>query len=356
MNRSHSDEIKTSRNPAFAPAREVLELTVPPDQPPLSLGQFLRKTVRLTKRQISSLKFRENGILLNGCRARTDARVKAGDLVSLRLNVADGRPAQGVRDGAETLRAAEGTSGDPALADLPEILYEDCDLLIADKPPGIVCHPAGAHCGDSLAEQILRYAKLHGEIWTARLIGRLDRDASGAVLFAKSAEAAAFLSRASAVRKLYLGIAEGIPREEAGEICLPLAPDPSRFGTMKTDPAGRPAETRYRIVRIGEARASGSGRADGSADAPCMLAVRIRHGRTHQIRVHLASIGHPLFGDPLYGSGTAGATRAMLHCREISLIRPFTQETFTVTAPYPSDWPAEFRVTDPLPDPPYLPL
>ena len=351
MNRLFSDaENRTGGIPPFAPAREALELTVPPDLPPLSLGQYLKKAAGLSARQISSLKFRENGILLNGSRARINVPVKAGDRIRLRLN---GKAGGACQSSAKNGRVAPETD---AAGDLPEILYEDCDLLIADKPPGIVCHPAGAHCGDSLAEQILRYAKLHGEIWTARLIGRLDRDASGAVLFAKSAEAAAFLSRASAVRKLYLGIAEGIPREEAGEICLPLAPDPSRFGTMKTDPVGRPAETRYRIVRIGEARASGSGRADGSAGTPCMLAVRIRHGRTHQIRVHLASIGHPLFGDPLYGSGTAGATRAMLHCREISLIRPFTQETLTVTAPYPSDWPAEFRVTDPLPDPPYLPL
>ena len=294
--------------------RRILNVSVTEKDTGLPLGRFLTRALGLSRRQISSLKFRQDGLRVNGQPARTSRLLAAGDTVSVRLN-------------------SEG-SAPPAAHDeikIPPILFENEDLIVVNKPSGVVCHPSHGHYADSLASILSARLARTGESAALHVIGRLDKDTSGAMIYAKNAEAAALLARPGAVRKTYYAVAEGLLDPPAGVITAPLAPDPVRPGKMKTDPGGKPARTRYETLSI----------QGGSS----LLRLRLTHGRTHQIRVHLASIGHPLLGDPLYGNGTPGETRAMLHCGEAQIRLPFSEEVIALRAPFPADWPASVVIS-----------
>jgi 23S rRNA pseudouridine1911/1915/1917 synthase len=175
------------------------------------------------------------------------------------------------------------------------ILYEDRDLLVLDKPAGLVVHPAPgnedgtlvnallAHCGDSLPG-------IGGERRPG-IVHRLDRDTTGVMVVAKTEQALATLSAAFAARDLdraYLALAWGVPDPAAGEIDKPIGRDPRDRKRMAVAlRGGKQALTRYRVQRVAHAAVS-------------LLEARLATGRTHQIRVHLASIGHPVVGDPVY--------------------------------------------------------
>ena len=273
----------------------------------MSVGGYLRRVLGLSRRQIASLKFRPNGLMLNGKRCRSTDLLQAGDLLQLSL-----------KSGGTVHLETDGNT------DLPEVLYEDETVLVVSKPSGLVFHPSPGHYTDSLANKVAAYAAVKNAGWSLRPVGRLDKDTSGAAVFAKSAEAAALLSRQGAVKKNYFAIAEGIPEPPEGCIDLPIAADAHSLGKMCISDAGKPAKTYYRTV--------------ASADGYSLLSVRLVHGRTHQIRLHLSHAGHPLAGDPLYGKGEKDRTHAMLHCRSAEIILPFSGKTVTVTAPFPEDW------------------
>lgn len=275
-----------------------------------SVGNFLRNELHFSKRQISSLKFREDGIRVNGQMQRVSCILRSGDELEI------------VPKSAGSLYLDHGTFTEP-----PNVLYEDSELLIVSKPSGMVCHPSPGHYADTLANQTAAYCAGKNESWTIRLVGRLDKDTSGIVVFAKNSECAARLSAPASIEKEYRAIACGtLPA--SGEIRLPIAPDEEVLGKMKTDPAGKPAETYFETLEVFEDRS--------------LLKVRLVHGRTHQIRLHLSAIGHPLVGDALYGTGIPGETHAFLHCRSIRLIHPFSGEALCITAPFPADWPVRF--------------
>lgn len=272
-----------------------------------TVGEYLRDRLHFSKHQISSLKYRDDGIRVNGETSRVSRVLQSGDVISV------------VPKTAGNLYLDHGTFTSP-----PEILFEDSDLLIVNKPSGMVCHPSPGHYADSLANQAAFYASSKGEDWTIRLVGRLDKDTSGIVLFAKNSETAARLSAGNrSVSKTYYAIAEG--SAGSGTVDVPIASDPEVLGKMKAGCNGKPAETVYETV--------------AEKDGCCLLKVRIRNGRTHQIRVHMACIGHPLVGDAMYGQGVKDKTHAMLHCREAVFLHPFTEETIRITAPFPKDWP-----------------
>ena len=283
----------------------------------LPLARFLARRLGLSRRQISSLKFRENGLRVNGKPARTSLRLTQGDLIEVRLKT----------EGQIAPQAA--LSAEAISADL-QILFENEDVIIVNKPSGVVCHPSHGHYADSLASQVTAYLMKSGAPAALHVIGRLDKDTSGAMIYAKNAEAAARLSDPGAVRKTYYALAEGRTDAE-GLLDSPIAPDLAVPGKMKTDPDGKPAQTRYQTLAC--------------FDGCSLLRLRLTHGRTHQIRVHMSDAGHALLGDPLYGSGTAGSTHAMLHCVEVRLILPFTNEPILIRAPFPADWPAAAAIS-----------
>ena len=227
------------------------------------------------------------------------------------------------------------------------ILYEDADLLVLDKPAGLVVHPAPgnedgtlvnallAHCGDSLPG-------IGGERRPG-IVHRLDKDTSGVMVVAKTESALAALSAAFAARDLdraYLALCWGLPNPAAGEIEAAIGRDPRERKRMAVGTrGGKPALTRYRI--IGQYQA-----------AVALLEVRLATGRTHQIRVHLASRGHPVVGDPLYLRRVPAAARALddatrralldfprqaLHAARLGFAHPRTGEPLSFHTPPPPD-------------------
>lgn len=289
--------------------RRVLEFIISDEDAGKTVREFLHDQLRFSRRQISSLKYREDGIRVNDVFSRVTQVLHQGDVLTI------------VPKSAGNLYLDHGTFTAP-----PDILYEDNDLLIVNKPSGMVCHPSPGHYADTLANQAAAYASSKNENWTIRLVGRLDKDTSGIVIFAKNSETAALLSSPDSIQKTYYAIVCGHPG--SGTVDLPIASDPDTLGKMRTSPEGKPAETLYETVRV--------------IGDQSLLKIRIINGRTHQIRLHMAAIGFPLLGDPMYGSGQKGTTHAMLHCAESSFIHPFTKEPLQITATFPKDWPKQY--------------
>lgn len=293
----------------------------------MTVEQYLKQNLGFSKRQVSSLKFRPDGVCVNGGRQRVNRLLQAGDCLELLL---ESRKA-GAADGAgQTLYRG------PELT----VLYEDADLLAVEKPAGLVCHHAHGHYGDTLADWAASRAAGRGERWNVRIVGRLDRDTSGVVVIARNAETAALLARQrerGEMKKTYLALVEGRPESGCGQVELPIRKDRESLVKMTVAPAEEkdgvsavwlPARTWYQVLE--------------TRDGCSLVRLRLEHGRTHQIRVHMAAIGHPLCGDPLYGSGSdRKGDLAKLHAWKTELLQPFTGERLSFTAELP-DWCAGF--------------
>ena len=272
----------------------------------IRLELILKRRLGLSARQIRQLKFLSDGITVNGNRERIVYSVRSGD----RIRVTFSEQNRNVQEL-------------PFLEKPLHILYEDEDLLVVDKKAGEVCHPAHGHYQDTLANQAAAYLAGHGaEKAPVRCIGRLDKDTSGTLLFAKNRLAAERLARQKeegVFRKEYLALVNGLfsSSERSGEICLPIAPLPGSLMKMQVADNGKRALTRYEVL---------------CSDRHCSLVLcRIETGRTHQIRVHMAAIGHPLLGDPLYGNDTyVSSTRTALHAWRLYLKQPVTGEVLMI--------------------------
>ena len=216
-------------------------------------------------------------------------------------------------------------------------MYEDADLLIIDKPSGIVVHPsAGHHDGDTLVNALLARAggsEYGGIAGVARpgIVHRLDRDTSGLLMVAKHDGAQASLMaqlKARRVRKTYLALVVGSVAAAVGRIEAPIGRDPRHRTRMAVVPDGRASTTGYRVRE----RFTGW----------TLLELDLVTGRTHQIRVHLDAIGHPVAGDPVYGTGTSrrgpeGLHRLFLHAWRLELTAPGSGELIRATAELPDE-------------------
>lgn len=294
-----------------------MEQTVSIEYDGSTLYHFLREGMGLTKKEISRAKFLPKGICVNGEQRKVTVPVQAGQQVTVQTEHT----------------AAKGSHLKACEAAL-EILYEDADVLVVNKPSGIAVHPAGRQTfeADTLASRLLYYLREKGEEGAIRIIGRLDRDTSGVVLTAKNRTAAARLMRQreqGRLRKTYLALTKGIPEPEQGTIEKWLAPDPSDKTRMqvcpKEDGRGKYAKTRYETVKKWE------------YDNKALVKLTLETGRTHQIRVHMKSIGCPLLGDPLYGKAEEGISRTALHAKTLDFCQPFTGEVLHIEAPIPKD-------------------
>ncbi len=189
-----------------------------------------------------------------------------------------------------------------------QILHRDASLLVVAKPAGLLTVPGKADGADDCL--IARLGRMDGE---TRLVHRLDRDTSGVMVFARSRGAQRHLGlqfERRRVCKRYIALVHGHPAAEAGEIDLPLAADwPNRPRQMVCHARGRPARTRWRIL--------------GLEGTVARLELAPETGRSHQLRVHMSEIGHPIVGDPLYGAaGCAGASRLALHAARLAFRHP----------------------------------
>jgi 23S rRNA pseudouridine1911/1915/1917 synthase len=245
------------------------------------------------------------------------------------------RPAEQVRDGD----VVEFTLPEPptrALAAEPiklEVFYEDGDLVVVNKPAGMVVHPAAGHHSGTLVNALLGlggpWSAAGGEVRPG-IVHRLDKGTSGLILAARNDVAhralAAQLADRSLVR-VYLAIARGEVPGPTGVLEGPIGRDPSHRQRMAVVARGRPARTRYEVIE--------------NRPGYTLLRCRLETGRTHQIRVHLSTFGHPLAGDALYGRPAPGEPdRPMLHATELRLRHPRTGEALAFEAPPPADFTA----------------
>jgi 23S rRNA pseudouridine1911/1915/1917 synthase len=211
-----------------------------------------------------------------------------------------------------------------------DIVYEDDDLLVVNKPAGMVTHPAHGAIDGTLVNALLAHLpNLPGERVRAGLIHRLDRDTSGLIAAAKTPEALTTLGRAMIKRYIhreYLALVQGIPADPEGTIDGPIGRDPSNRLRFAIRSDGRQAVTHYKIRE----------RLKNAAE----LLVTLETGRTHQIRVHLATIGHPVINDPLYGRADRRFPLAgqALHAWRLELKHPRTKERLVFEAKPPLEY------------------
>ena len=278
-----------------------------------SVRQFLQEELSFSAHQISRLKFQEEGIRIGGEKVYVSHVLKEGAVLTVGLTEQVlRRDTEGGRPGKIWEAPA------PELSKYPlQVLYEDSDLLIVNKPAGMVCHPSPGHYSDTLANQAAAHLGGTGTAMDMRVTGRLDRDTSGIVTFAGNSEAAAMIQRQredGRLIKIYLALAEGRFELSEGAVDCPLRREAPGSPRMICAPDGKTARTFYRVLAETEGP-------DG--DPRTLLACRIEHGRTHQIRVHMAHIGHPLVGDPLYGNSAAESV-VLKNFSTLSLPRPLT--------------------------------
>jgi 23S rRNA pseudouridine1911/1915/1917 synthase len=214
------------------------------------------------------------------------------------------------------------------------VVYEDADLLIVDKPHGLVVHPSAGHAGGTLVNALLARDTEYGGIAGVQrpgIVHRIDRDTSGLLMVAKNDAAQASLMaqlKARRIRKTYLALVQGEVAAAVGRIEAPIGRDPKHRTRMAVVPDGRAATTGYRVrERFG---------------AWTLLELDLVTGRTHQIRVHLAAIGHPVAGDPVYASGLArrgpdGLERLFLHAWRLELQSPSGGNLIRAEAPLPPE-------------------
>ena len=214
--------------------------------------------------------------------------------------------------------------------DIPiEILYEDDDILVVDKPAGLAVHPGAGHPSGTLVNALiyLRPAlKRIGSSERPGIVHRLDLDTSGVMVIAKNLASHAHISEQFAqrsVNKIYLALVKGRLTQTEAIIDAPIGRDPSNRQKMNVVDGGKSAKTRYKVLKsIGDHQ---------------LLEVKLLTGRTHQIRVHLASIGHSIIGDSLYGKKSKTIDRQFLHSHLLELVHPSTERSMAFKSPLPLD-------------------
>ncbi len=251
------------------------------------------------------------------------------------------------------------TEPTPAGAPQPEpiplrVVYEDDAVLVIDKPAGLVVHPAPGHASGTLVNAVLGLLAPESEAaldaagededaavdpQRPGIVHRLDRDTSGLIVVARTRAAQAALQRQMAARtvlKQYLALVRGCPDTERGTIEAPIGRDPRDRKRMAVVAGGRPAVTHFRVL---ERRGAGQRTQEARGSAYCLVEATLETGRTHQIRVHLAAIGHPIVGDPTYGvvDPALGLQRQFLHACRLAFDHPVTGQRLTFTSPLPED-------------------
>jgi 23S rRNA pseudouridine1911/1915/1917 synthase len=278
--------------------------------------------------------------LLEISRSRAAARIAAGDVrLDGRVVTANQRLRSGQRIEVATPASAVARVAPP----LPPIRYEDDDLLVLAKPAGLVVHPgAGRHDGtlvEALRAAGVPLALAPGDERPG-IVHRLDRDTSGLLLVAKRDAAYHGLVTALQARQVtrrYLALVAGAPRAPRGRVEAPIARDPQARARFAVVAGGRDAVTRYRTLGTGTAPELPPHRAEVA-----LLTCKLETGRTHQIRVHLTELGHPVVGDPLYGPRPAlaaalGLERPFLHAAVLGFAHPVTGVRHTIAEPLPDE-------------------
>lgn len=286
-----------------------LTLNITPELAGREVNTLLRRTLGLSGTVLRRVKWLEDGITLDGARVNVRARVEEGQTLSVRLT--DPEPASGVV---------------PAEGPL-DIVYEDADLIVVNKAPGVLVHPGHGHFDDTLGNFLMwHYARI-GDESDFHPVHRLDKGTSGLVVAAKHAHGQEKLKNqlhTGGFRRVYLAVCDGAPPAPAGTVDAPIGRAEGSLTARRVCPDGRPARTHYRVLQSWGPRT--------------LVELELDTGRTHQIRVHMAHLGCPLTGDFLYGvENRALIARPALHSAELELAHPITGERLAFTAPLPED-------------------
>ncbi len=286
----------------------ILTHTVLPEEEGRMVKGILRGSLQLSYTLLKSLKWRENAILLNGQSVHVNAIVHAGDVVSVALSE---------RTPREDLYC-ENTSA-------PDIVYEDEDLLVLNKPAGVAMHPkADDAAAPSLAAMLTGYL---GEGSVPHFVSRLDKGTSGLLIAAKSGYVHDRLRRAlhsSELRREYRAVAVGQVTPPRGVIDAPIGRADGSIIRRCVREDGLVSRTEYEVLQ--------------TTERFTLLRLRPETGRTHQLRVHMAYLGHPLAGDWLYGTEDKNLiARPALHSYELWFTQPITGQELHFTAPIPQD-------------------
>ena len=293
---------------------QIIELTVAPEDDGARIDAYLRAQTEFSRSRISALML-EGAVSVDGeVQVKPAFKVAAGQHIA--LAVPQTRPV------------------DILPQDIPlDILYQDADVVIVNKPCGMVVHPAAGNEDGTLVNALLYHVHdlsgIGGEMRPG-IVHRLDKDTSGLILIAKNDRAHAALSeqfKARTMEKHYRAVAFGNFTEDAGLIDAPIARHPVDRKKMAIVPNGKPSQTEWKVLE----------RLKGATS----LDVHLLTGRTHQIRVHMHSIGHPLLGDRIYAPNIRTSVhipRLMLHAYSLAFTHPTTGERMTLCAPLPENF------------------
>ncbi len=268
------------------------------------IKDILRQKFAISAAVLTELKKSSEGILCNGKSVFATHRVLCGDEVVI------------------TLTDKASTNIEPIKIPL-DIIYEDEDILVVNKPRSMPTHPSQNHHSDSLANAVMGYY-MDSPI-TFRVITRLDKDTSGVVVIAKNKISAGILTEQmvnKSIDKEYVALCCGLFDYTKGAIEEPIARKEGSAILREVNPNGKYALSGYEVI--------------SSKDDMTLVRLFPKTGRTHQLRVHMAHIGHPIYGDYLYGN-SEGDAMTRLHCAQITLTQPLTKEQLIFKAPIPDD-------------------
>lgn len=296
-----------------------LTLHITPGLAGQEVNTLLRRTLGLSGTVLRRVKWLEDGITLDGVRVNVRARAAEGQTLAVRLT--DPVPSSEVA---------------PVEGPL-DIVYEDADLIVLNKAPGMLVHPGHGHFDDTLGNYLMWHYRENGDEAGFHPVHRLDKGTSGLVVAAKHAYGQEKLKNqlhTGGFRRVYLAVCDGAPPEPAGLVDAPIGPADGAQAARQVRPDGRPARTHYKVLQTCGPRT--------------LVGLELETGRTHQIRVHMAYIGCPLTGDFLYGrEDKALIARPALHSARLELTHPVTGERLSFSIPLPADMGALVSKEDP---------
>lgn len=286
-----------------------LELPITGALAGIKVDTLLKRHLGLSGTVVRRIKWLPDGILVDGARVNTRFCPQEGQVLSVRLSDPERRsgilPAPGPLD----------------------IVYEDGDVVVLNKAPGVPVHPGPGHYSDTVGNYLLYYYDQEEAEGDFHPVHRLDRGTSGLLVVARHPHAQEVLKEqlhTDSFRREYLAVCQGVPEPTAGTVDAPLGPKPGSLVEQMVRSDGKPARTHYAVVKAGENCA--------------LVRLVLDTGRTHQIRVHLAHLGHPLVGDFLYGTEEPDRIpRPALHSHRLTFRHPITGQEMSFTAPVPPD-------------------
>ncbi len=273
-----------------------------------SLRDYLLKDKLISRQALTDIKFKGGDLKVNDEHVTVRYNLKAGDIVTVRF------PVEEISEYMEPI-------------DLPlSVLFEDEHFLAVDKPADLPTIPSRFRSKESLAQGILHYYQKNRIASTIHAVNRLDRNTSGIVLFAKHRYGHSLLSRQQkdgTLNRSYVALCHGVPEPHSGTIEAPIGRKEGSIIERCVRPDGKQAKTNYEVIATYEKYA--------------LIKLKLETGRTHQIRVHMAHIDHPLLGDDLYGGTLQFIERQALHSVTLAFYHPFEEKMIEIHAPIPED-------------------